>query len=355
MSRTEVERLQQRLDQQRTGSVYLDRPIPTPNRRPPAPKRRLSRTTVASACLLIGLLTLSAAAVLAGLRSLVFDTDPWMTAFDETLDDPAARPEIEREVARGIEHGLVGAELAEDVAFFGFDVAAEAEAIAGIVLDDPAVRAELRLLLEDAHAQVLVERSGATLDLEPISAAVFAVVEREAPELASIVPAGATLWSIETDSLPDLTWTAGLTDRGVRSLALGGLLIPLGVIVHPRRHRAASWVGRSLLVGGLVAALTAVGLPYLAGAMTGWIAAEIVVRSITLKLLGPAAIAGIIGMGLVSFAAVMSHRERRRTADEGAAAALGYDEPAPWAQPGAPTLDLASRGLVDVNHPLTNI
>ena len=139
------------------------------------------------------------------------------------------------------------------------------------------------------------------------------------------------------------------------TLLLVMLLIPVGFVVHPHRHRMAAWVGRWLLVLGLVSGLAAVGLPYLAGSVTGYQGAAIAIRSISLRLLAPAAVTGIVGMGLASFGAVLKHREQRRVADEGAAAALGYDEPPLWPPSTSPKLDLASRGLVDANHPLTNI
>ena len=75
----------------------------------------------------------------------------------------------------------------------------------------------------------------------------------------------------------------------------------------------------------------------------------------SLKLLAPAVLSGILGLGLTSFASVLRKRDRRRITDEGAAAALGYDEPPFWQQTPSPTLDLPSRGLVDAGHPLTNI
>ncbi|GJM38520.1 MAG: hypothetical protein DHS20C19_18870 [Acidimicrobiales bacterium] len=346
--------MRQHLDQQNTGSVYLDRPIRQPDRRP-TKRRRLSRDFVASLCIFVGLVSLGLAVVVAGLQSFVFDSDPLVSAFEDTLDDPAARAELEREVAAGIEQGLVGQDLTAIAAVYGLDVIAEANRISLTVLDDPTVRTELLTLVEDAHGRVLVESTDADLDLQPISLAVLDVVERESPRLASIIPPDATLWMVDSSAFPDFSWIAALAGRVQSSLLLGCLLLPLGVAFHPHRHRAAAWIGRSLLIGGLVGALIAVGIPYVAGSISGYSAVEIGVRSMTLRLLAPAAIAGMIGMGLVSLAAVLRHREEARIANEGAAAAFGYDEPPMWRQPAKPTLDLAQRGLVDVNHPLTNI
>ncbi|MDW3219999.1 MAG: hypothetical protein R8F63_15400 [Acidimicrobiales bacterium] len=346
--------MRQHLDRQNTGSVYLDRPISRPDRRP-TKGRRLSRSFTASLCLLVGLTSLGLAGLVAGLRTFVFDSDPLVAALEETLDDPAARAELEAQVAAGIEEGLVGQDLTAIAAVYDLDVVAEANRIALTVLDDPTVRTELQALVEEAHGRVLIESTDADLDLQPISLAVLAVVERESPRLGAIIPPDATLWMIDASAFPDFSWAAALADRVQFSLLLGTLLLPLGVAVHPHRHRAAAWIGRSLLIGGLVGALIAVGGPYVAGSLSGYRTVEIGVRAMTIRLLAPAAIVGLVGMGLVSLAAVLKHREKARIADEGAAAAFGYNEPPLWHQPAKPTLDLAQRGLVDVNHPLTNI
>lgn len=346
--------MRQHLDQQNTGSVYLDRPIRQPDRRP-TKRRRLSRSFAASLCLLVGLLSLGLAVLVVVLQSFVFDAGPLVAALDDALDDPAARAEFEQEVATGIEQGLVGQDLTAIAAVYDLDVSAEADRIALTVLDDPTVRAELRALVEVAHGRVLIESTDADLDLRPISLAVLAVVQRESPRLGAIIPPEPTLWMIDASAFPDFSWAVALADRVRSSLLLGCLLLPLGVAFHPHRHRAAAWIGRSLLIGGLVGALLAVGIPSVAGSISGYSIVEIGVRSMTIRLLAPAAIAGTVGMGLVSLAAVLKHREQTRMADAGAAAAFGHDEPPMWRQPAKPALDLAHRGLVDVNHPLTNI
>lgn len=347
--------MHERLDQQRTGSVYLDRPVATRDRPRGSRPRRAGRHTIATVLLFLGLSALGMSVVSVGLQSVVLDADPWLDAFDDTLDDPVARPELEREVANAIARGLVGEELTEVAAIYGLDVVSESERIAGPVLDDPTVRSELRALLEESHRRLLVEPSEAPADLAPLSSAVLAVIERESPRLAEIVPADTALWTVDADTFPDLRWTTELADRFRSALPIGAVLVALAVLLHPHRHRTASWVGRALLVLGLVAALAAVGLPYLVGGITGWTTAEIAVRAMTLRLLAPAAIAGIAGMGLVSVGAFMGHRANGRVADEGAAAALGYDEPPLWPSPTSRQLDLAQRGLVDANQTLTNL
>ncbi|MEM7140691.1 MAG: hypothetical protein AAF548_06615 [Actinomycetota bacterium] len=346
--------MQDRLGQQRTGSVYLDQPVQR-SRRPVETGRSVPRRTIASICLVIGMVALTAAGLVAGAKALVLDTDLVMSAVDETLDDPLARAELEREIALAIEEGLVGPELVEVAAVYELDVAQEAQRVALIVIDDPVVRDEFRTLVDDAHTQVTTDTDATELDLAPLTGAVLAVIETESPRLAAIIPVDATLWTIDTSTFPDVAGAVSLVERVQLGLLAAGLFVPLGIAIHPVRHRAAAWLGRFSLVVGLLCALGAIGLPYLAGSISGYSTVEIAVRSISLRLLAPAAVAGIAGTALVSFAAVMKHRENRRVADEGAAAALGYDEPPLWQQPGSPNLDLSHRGLVDVNHPLTNI
>ena len=126
-------------------------------------------------------------------------------------------------------------------------------------------------------------------------------------------------------------------------------------MLHPQRHRVVGWIGGWALVTGLLGGLTAFALPVLAGSVTGWDAVEIGVRSASSRLIAPAAVTGMVGVGLLAVAAFGARRDGRRLSQEGAAAALGVDEPAAWDATASPTLDLAARGLVDVNHPLTNI
>jgi len=339
---------------QRTGSVYLDAPAQK-SRKPAAKNRRRRRSAIAATFVTVGILALTAACLIAGLRLLVLDPEPALTAVDTAFDDPIAREDLEAEIARGVEEGLVGAELTAISAAFDLDVVAEADRVALTVLDDPSVREELRLLATEVHRRLVVESDSSDIELAPLTGAVLAVLERESPRLAAIIPPNTTLWTVEGDSLPNFTATAKFLDRVLLYSLIAILFIPVGLVVHPRRHQVAAWVGRWALAFGLSCALAAVGLPYLVGELTGYRAAEVAVRAVSLKLIAPAVIAGISGMGLVSFAAVLRHRGQRRVSDEGAAAALGYDEPPLHQQPGTPMLDLPSRGLIDVQHPLTNI
>ncbi len=339
--------------QQGTGSVYLDAPA-RPSRLPTKPPRS-ARSILAGGAVVVGVIAMTVLAVVTGLRMLVLDETAAMAAVEQTLDDPAAREELQAEVARGIERQLVGEELVAIAAAFELDVAQEAEAVSAAIIDDDAVRAELRTLAGDLHRRTFESGDPTAADLAPLTDAVMRVIEVESPRLASIVPDGATLWTIDPGSFPDLTAMSDLSGRLRGFALLASLLTPFGLAFHPHRHRAAGWMGRWVLGVGLVCGITAVALPYLIGAVTGFRTAEIAVRAVSLKLLAPAALSGIVGVGLVSFSAVLRKRDRRRVAEEGAAAMLGYDEPPLFTPITGPTVDLASRGLVDAGRPLTNI
>ena len=340
--------------QQRTGSVYLDAPA-RPSRAPVPTSRERLRTRAGGACVGLGVAALTIAMLIIGFRTLALGPAAAQNAFDTTIDEPLARAELEREVAVGIEQQLVGEELTAIAAAYGLDIGQEADRVAASVVADPTVQDELRNLAEDIHSQILVERDPTNLDLGPVTTAAVAVIATESPRLATVLPEDASLWSIDPDSLPDLTGTVALMNRVLLLVFLPILLIPAGVVVHPHRHRVAGAVGRWALVFGLTGALAAVGLPYAAGSLSGFTSMEIAVRSASLKLLAPSVVIGVFGMGLVSLAAFLHHRETRRVSEEGAAAALGYDEPPLWSQPSGASIDLPTRGLVDVNHPLTNI
>jgi hypothetical protein len=338
---------------QQTGSVYLD--APTRPSRLPTKSRGDLRARGAAICVGVGIVAVTIAALVTGLRVLVIDSGPSLRAFDSMLDDPIAREEIQREIAEGIENGLVGEELVAVAAAFELDVAEEANQVSALVLDDEAVRTELHAVAEEIHSRVVVESDPTAVDLRPLSDAVRAVIEADSPRLGSIIPADAMLWSIDGASLRDFTAVTGFADGALRYSLLASLLVPIGLAVHPRRHQMAAWVGRWILGVGLICGIAAVALPYLFGGLTGYRSAEITVRAVSLKLLAPAVLSAVLGLGLASFAAVLRKRENRRVAEEGAAAAMGYNEPPLWQQGSAPALDLSSRGLVDAGHPLTNI
>ncbi len=338
---------------QPTGSVYLDTPRPT--RTPPTEKPNRVRASAAGLFGLCGFLALTALVTLGAVRVLLNDPTSIAEAVDASLDDRLVRIEIESELVSAIETSLVGTEVSSTAALFGLDVVAEAETLAPIILDDPAFRIALTEMIADTHDHVLIQSSADPLDLAPMTQAVVAVIERESPELATAIPTGNLLLTINGDQLPDFNAVGEKLDQAFTIAMLVSLALPLAGLIHPRRHKVLAWVGRWLLAMGLVAAVAAVSLPYLAGKASGYALAEVAVRSLTVPLLGPAALAGIVGIGLVATASVFRSRERRRTANEGAAIALGVHEPELIPATSSPQLDLSNRGLVDVSHPLTNI
>lgn len=336
-----------------TGSVYLDAPRRT--RRPPVPRVSNARTVAGGLLVVIGLTGLTVATTATLLRVLVLEPDPVVDAFEAGFDDPEARAEIEGQIAMAIEDGFVGADLAEIADVWGVDIAAEARAVSGAVADDPAFRSAFTDLVTEVHRRALVERDESDLDLAPVSDAALVTIRRESSALAALIPDGSTLWTLGGDEIPDLTVVGTAFDRVLMLSLVASLGLAGAIAVHPRRHRVAVWVGRWFLISGLLAALLAIGLPPLAGHLTGWHTVETAVRSTTTRLLPPAGLAGMVGIGLVSFAALARRREARRVKREGANAALGWDEPAPWTHPQSPDLELAQRGLVDASRPLTNI
>lgn len=340
-----------------TGSVYLDAPRTTSRRPEPEPaKLRGPRIVTAALLGIIGVLALTLAAVLGSIRVLINDTETLPNTIDAALDDPQVRTELEAEIATAIQETLFDAELTAQAARFGVDIESEVATLAPAILDDTAFRTALSDLIAETHGRVLLEPSSAPIDLTPLTTAAIAVIEREVPEAAAVLPAENVLFVVTPDQIPDLTGPVELLDRGLMALALAGLALPLAAVVHPRRHRVMAWTGRWLLVMGLFAACLAVGLPYLGGKLTGYSIVEVSIRALSGRLLAPAAIAGVVGMGFTAVAAILKSREKWSATDEGAAAALGFDEPAlPGVIAVSPQMDLAQRGLVDVSHPLTNI
>lgn len=343
---------------QRTGSVYLDAPRPS-RRTPQAPARRTTRgarTLIAGTLATIGIVALTLAATLGAAHTVVHDRETLVRAIDSSLDDPNVRAEIEHEIATAIHDDLFGAALSAQLGAYGIDIQAEAITLAPAVLDDPAFRTALADLVSDAHERVLLEPSDEPIDMTPLTGAVTDVITEELPQAALVLPENNVVFGLSADQLPDLTTPVDLLDRSLTALLLAGLALPLAAVVHPRRHRIMAWTGRWLLVMGAGAACLAVGLPYLGGRIAGYSVVEVSIRAITGRLLAPAAVAAVTGMTLAAVAAILQSRERARTADEGAAAAFGLDEPAlPGVGAVSPQMQLAQRGLVDVDHPLTNI
>jgi len=341
---------------QPTGSVYLDAPRPTQRVWVGEPPFHRSRRLFAGALTLIGIVALTAAAVLAGTRTLVHDRDMVVRTVETALDDPQIRSEFQNELITAIEQTLFGPELVEQLAIFGIDVEAEAARIAPLVLDDPSFRVALGELVVESHERILFEPSTAPLDVSGVSAAVVDVIEREIPAAARVIPANATLLQIPAEDIPDLSAPARILDRSLVILIAGGVMLVVAAGVHPRWHRVMAWTGRWLLTMAVISALLAVGLPMLGEHLTGYAAVETGIRSFSGRLLAPSAMFGVVGMGMVSVAAFIRRRELSRNSDRGIAVALGLDEPPVFAAAGvSPDMQLAHRGLVDADHPLTNI
>lgn len=338
---------------QAIGSVYLDGPQP-PRKAAPKALRGLRRT-LAGLLALLGLAALSATAVLGGIHLLATNPDTIVEAANKTLDDPAVQQELQRELATAIESELVNVGMAQAAAARGVDVTEEALRLAPLILTDETFRRKLDAVIITAHDQILLNPSDEPMDLTALTLAATEVIERESTQLSQVLSPNGQLYDVTAGSLPDLTGPVSQFERALLVMALLTLSLPLAGLAHPHWDRVVAWVGRWALLAGLVAAFAAIASPKLAGSATGFHAAEVAVQTVSIRLLGPAALAGVIGMGLVSVASALAGRRRNETADHGAAHALGLNEPErfPMAQP--PRLDLPDRELVDVAHPLTNI
>ena len=336
------------------GSVYLDA-LPA-IRNGDAPADRTGRLRAAGAALLatIGLVSLTVAAALAAIGGLADDPTLTEDAALAALDDPTAQRELASELAAAIENDLIAAGVTDTATALGIDVGADSRRVADAALDDPDVRAAAVAAALDTHVLVLVDPDH-RVDLDELSAAIRAVAEREVPALADLLPTSARLTSFDPTGLPDLTGAVDASERALPVVVLLALALPAALLMHPHHHRVVGWTGRWMLGLGLVAAALAVGLPVIARELSGWLSAETAVRGVSLRLFAPAALAGIIGAGFVSAAGVAGKRARRGTIDEGAAHALGVSEPAPMPVAVSAEPDLARRGLVDADRPLTNI
>ena len=338
---------------QPTGSAYLEAYQPV--RRPAPEAGRGARRTLAGWLTLVGLVALSATALLGGIHLVTTNPDTIVEAANKALDDPVVQQELELELASAIETGLVDLDLSPVATSIGFIIADEALRLAPIILADEAFRAELETIIITAHDQILLNPSETPLDVTAMTKVVVGVIETESPQLAQLLPPDRQLYEITTDSLPDLTGPVSQLERVLLLTALATLALPLAGLVHPHYDRIFAWVGRWALLAGLAAALVAIALPKVAGAATGFRAAEIAAQTVAMRLLGPAALAGMIGMGLVVVASARAKRRRNETSDYGAAQALGLNELEGFpliqdSQSERPTHD-----PVDASHPLTNI
>lgn len=333
-------------------SVYLNQPIRP--RRPLVPTVNRRRSQAATAIIAVALVGLTLALAAAATLTFFIEPEPVDEIVDAAFADVEAQAALEREVAEAITDNLIGADLVAVAAIFELDVEAEAARLAPLVLDDTAVQDTIHKMAAQVHRSIITGRTATRLDLSPINDVALAVVTAESPRLAAIVPPNASLGSIEFTDLPDVSGPASRLPT-IRNLGpLAAMLLLLGAAVHPRRHLVARALGQWALGIGIVSAGLAFGLPWVIASLTGYPAAEGPIRSVTLRLLGPTAMATVVGTAMLAFAAVAQRREVRMLVNAGAAAALGADEPPLWDHR-PPMQDIGSRGLVDVSHPLTNI
>ena len=302
---------------------------------------------------MIGILGLTAAALLAAIGTVITDPGPTKAAIDSAFDEPLARDELEREINDAIHDTMVNESMLMAGDEVGIDVEAEAAAVATELLDDLAFRAALHDLIDEVHHRMFVEPTSEPLDATELTNSMVAMAEARTTGLSMVLADDPEVVSIDASSIPDLSAPVALLDQVVLAALALGAALPLAYLVHSHRHRVLTWVGRWLLTFGLFMAVTAVGLPYLAGYVTGWSTVEAAVRSVGLRLLAPAVVAGVVGLGLSSLGSVTKNRERRRNIDDGMTAALGVHEP-PAPEAFRP-LDLAQRGMADGSRQLTSI
>ncbi len=334
-----------------TGSVYLD----TPRSRPSAPlPKRSPRVKVASFLAIVGLAAMLLSAILAGVHFLVIDSAPTTAAVDSAFTNPTARAELHRELSAAITERMVGADVAAAAAGYGIDVGSEADLVVDKILDDPSFRLALDEFVARTHDLILVDRNGPDANIAPVTDAALEVIRVYSPRLTVLISPDTDIFAFDTSTLPDLTSPMGLVDRVLRYALFAMVALPLAATVHPKRYRILAWVGRTWLMSGAVAAAATVTLPYIGGRLTGWSTVEIAIRAGVGRFLVPASAVALLGLTLMTVAAVWKHRDQTRTSREGATAALGFGL-VPGPTPAHGLLDLASRGLVDAGRPLTNV
>jgi len=334
-----------------TGSVYLDTPI---HRTVSPVKKRSKRVTVASLLAIVGIASMLLSAALAGVHYLVIDPAPTIAAVDAAFTNPTARTELHRELSAAITNRMVGPDVAAVVSGYGIDVATEADLVVDHIIDDQSFRMALDEFVARTHDLMFVDRDGPAANIAPVTSAALDVISRESPRLTVLISPNTDIFVFDTSAIPDLTSPMRLIDPLLKYALLGMIALPLAAAIHPNRHRILAWVGRAWLLTGAATAAATVTLPYLGGRVTGWSTVEIAIRAGVIRFLVPASAVALIGLTLMSAAAVWKRWEQTRTSREGATAALGIG----LVPPGTPAhglLDLASRGLVDAGRTLTNV
>ncbi len=334
-----------------TGSVYLDTP-----RVPAAQPDQSPRRRVVSAAVLgfIGIASTMFAGLLAGAHYLVAEPEPILAAIDAAIDSPLAREELHEEISSAVADNLIGTETAEAAALYGIDVAAESNRVADAILDDPAFRSALDEFIVTVHGLALIDSEGAQVDLTPVTDAALSVLSRESPQLFDLAAPERQIITFDAESIPNLSAPMRFVDRALLVALVGMLGLPLAAVVHPRRHRVVAWIGRTLLVAGtIVGALTA-AVPYIGGRVTGWSTAEVALRAAVHRFVVPSVTAVVVGLALMTTAAVLKRHQRMETSREGAGVALGIGQ-FPDSEPPVGLIGLPDQGLVDAGRTLTNI
>lgn len=328
-------------------SVYLDMPTAKDiaDLRGPEPRRPLT-----VALTIIGLIGLTLAGLGAIARMTLTDPQEAVEALDGSFADPAAKAELEAELAQLLRDDYLGPETMATAAGWGVDAEAGIDKVAAASVDDPAFRRAAQDLVARGHHRIMVKSSAVHLDVTEISTIITDIARQQAPELTVFLP-DTPVTVIEGSSLPNLApWLNWLSFLIVAGLAASTAIV-VALITSTDRYNLGTWVGRWLIAVGILTAIAAVGLPYLASSTTGWTTIEAMVRHMSRPLLIPAA--GIALFGLAFEAACQTAGKRRRNSvpDEGAAAALGTNE-APVARPGTGP-SLAFPGLQG-DRPLTS-
>ncbi len=334
-----------------TGSVYLD----TPRERTVRPNHSSRRRVVSAAVLgFIGIASTMLAGLLAGVHYLVAEPEPILAAIDAAIDSPLARDELHEEISSAVADNLIGSETAEAAGLYGIDVAAESNRVADAILDDPAFRSALDDFIVTIHGLALIDSEGAQVDFTPVTDAALSVLSHESPQLFDLASPERQIIMFDTESIPNLSAPMQFVDRALLVALVGMLGLPLAAAVHPRRHRVVAWIGRTLLVAGTIVGGLTAAVPYIGGMATGWSTAEIALRAAVHRFVVPSVTAVVVGLTLMTIAAVLKKRQNMETSREGADVALGIGQ-FPGSEPPVGLIGIPDRGLVDAGRTLTNI